>query len=148
MRSHILLGLVIAALASPSNASEKLRKVVWLTTTSNVTKSDLEAARSAVGRSEFQYFKLDETKKILTYFENQFPKELLNRSDKEKNDYLAKNIHPRIKAYAADMMRSDMGVVLAKMYRLDRLPAVVINDKYITYGVSVEDSISAFKASR
>lgn len=145
---RILLGLVIAALTSPSIASEKLTKVVWLTTTSNVTSRALNDARAAAGRSEFQYFKLDETKKILTYFENQFPQELLSRSDKEKNDYLIKNIHPRIKAYAADMMRSDMGVVLAKMYRLDRLPAVVINDKYITYGATVEESIKAFNARR
>lgn len=144
MKKILLLGGFIAVLATPV-AAKQINKIVWLTTTS-ITQSEIEEAKQAAGRFNFHYFKIDESEKIRAYFESLFPRELLEHSDSEKNAYLAKNITPRIKAYAPEMMRAEMGITLAKMYRIERIPAVVINDKFVTYGVSVSDSVKAFNA--
>lgn len=119
-------------------------KVIWFTT-ATVSQAEITEAKSAAGKAAFYYFKVDESNKIQTYFEQSFPKSLLSASQKEKEDYLVKNINPRIKSYMPEMMRSEMGASLAKMFRLTRIPAVVIDDKYVTYGLTVSESLKVFK---
>lgn len=119
-------------------------KVIWFTT-STASQTEITKAKQAVGRAEFYYFKVDESNKIRTYFENSFPKSLLSASQKEKDAYLEKYVNPRIKSYMPEMMRSEMGASLAKMFRLTHIPAVVIDDAYVTYGMNVSESIKAFE---
>lgn len=142
MKKILALYLTLSAVVLPIEA-KPINKVVWLTTAS-ITQPEIANARRASGGSEFHYFKLDESEKIRAHFEGMFPKSLRNKTESEKNAYLSNYIVPRLKAYTPEMMRSEMGVTLAKMYRITRIPAVVINDKYITYGLSVKDSIKAF----
>lgn len=142
MNKTLILGLVLSALANPVMA-KSISKIVWLTTT-EVSQSEIQNAKQAAGGSSFNIFKIDESEKIRSHFESLFPQELLQRTDNEKNAYLEKHIIPKLKAYTPEMMRAEVGVTLAKMYRIERIPAVVINDKYVTYGLSVGESINAF----
>lgn len=144
MKKLICLGLALTALASPALAERRVVSKVILLTTTSISESEVAKEKKAAGKSQFSYFKLDESQKIQSYFQSAFPRELLDKSEKVKMAYLGKHITPKIKAYAPDIMRSEMGLVLAKMYRIERIPAVIINDKFITYGLSVEDSMKSF----
>ena len=122
-------------------------KVVWLTTTTTNDGEVAQAIKASKG-AQFDVFYVDYSQKILEHFENSFPSSMLNKPESERNEYVKKNITPRLKAYTPEMMRSEMGIGLAKLYQLKRIPAVVINDKYITYGLSVDESIALYLKTR
>ncbi|QFT13413.1 DUF1525 domain-containing protein [Vibrio sp. THAF190c] len=144
MKLSLLLALFSFAF-SENSIAKPIEKVVWLTTT-QVTSEQVQKAQKAASNTNFNYFKVDESEKLRAYFEGQFPKKLNDRPEVEKDAYLNKHIIPRIKAYAPEMMRSEIGITMAKMYRIERIPAVIINDKYVTYGLSVKDSIDMYYA--
>jgi hypothetical protein len=136
--------ILFAMTFSAATLAEKVEKVIWLTTSQMVNESSIGEAKRAAGGSQFQYFLLDESKNIRTYFESQFPKSMLNEPVEVKNAYLKKHIFPRISSYAPELMRSEMGIALSRMYRIDRLPAVIINDQYVSYGLTVSEAMTAF----
>lgn len=137
----LIVSILLATL--PAHGREPIHKVVWLTTQSTPTIA-LTHAKEAAKDVNFYYFVVDEGRNILSHFENQFPEHMANRPENEKLDYLERHITPKIRAYAPELMRSEVGLSLVKLYRIERLPAVVINDKYITYGLSVSDSMDIY----
>lgn len=146
MKKCFALGLTLTLLASPAWAVTP-EKIVWLTTSQQI-KTDLPSARRAAKGASFHYFALDESNAIMTHFEEQFPKKMIGEPSDVKNAYLKEHIAPKLKAYSVDIMRSEMGASLAKLYRVDKIPAVVINDKYVTYGMSVKASIEALRSAK
>lgn len=137
-----LLGVLF--MNSFAEASDRvINKIVWLGTTSQI-EFGVDEALIAAANIPLHYFSIDEGSNILRHFERSFPARLYNASEDTKNAYLQKNLAPKLKAYAPELMRSQLGVSLAKLYRIERIPAVIINDKYITYGLNVSESIAAF----
>lgn len=137
--------LTLLLILLTANCQAKVvNKVVWLTTTATTQAQTLAAQQSAKGAVFHMYF-VDHTKKILTHFEESVPKEIKDRSNRERNAYIQQHVAPRIKPFFPELMRSELGLSLAKLYRIERIPAVVINDKYVYYGLSVEHSLRLFK---
>ncbi|WP_428775703.1 DUF1525 domain-containing protein [Vibrio sp.] len=146
MLRHVLMVIVIiGSLFNVANASEniKVNKVVWLTTTQAMS-SGLDNARKEAGAASFHPFAVDQSKLILTHFQSTFPAKLNKEPESVKMAYLQKNVTPYLKAYSPELLRSQLGISLAKLYQVTRIPAVVINDHYIAYGVSVKEAIDAF----
>lgn len=137
------LSLIVLCFAAFTAQSEPIHKIVWLTT-SAVTQQQIKNAQAASNTATLHYFKVDEEQRILNHFQSIFPKELNTESEQVKNTYLNEHITPHVKTYMPEIMRSKMGVSLAKFYKIKRIPAVVINDEYVTYGLTVAESIAQF----
>lgn len=135
---------LIMLLVSQTALAEPINKVIWLTT-SDISQAEVDGSLRAVGQVPFSYFKVDEGEKIVKYWESQFPADMNSKSEAEKNLYLNQYITPHIKTYMPEIMRSKMGQSLAKFFKIKRIPAVIINDKYVTYGLTVERSIYEFR---
>lgn len=135
--------LVLLSVSNAQASNRMINKIVWLTTSSQMATDLDQSQRDAAGKN-FHYYAIDEGNSILRHFESEFPSKLNQESESIKNAYLQKHIAPRLKAYAPELMRSEMGASLAKLYKIERIPAVIINDQYITYGLSVGHSIQVF----
>ncbi|MGR5296823.1 DUF1525 domain-containing protein [Vibrio mediterranei] len=140
---RLIIPLLI--LLSANIQAKTINKVVWFTTTVTNQSQELAAKESSKG-AVFQLYYVDNTKKILTHFEELVPKELTDRNNRERDAYIQRHIAPKIKPYLPELMRSELGLSLAKLYRIERIPAVVINDKYVFYGLEVEDALRLFKS--
>ncbi|MFC5079626.1 hypothetical protein VTH8203_00853 [Vibrio thalassae] len=121
-------------------------KIILLTTTDN--KASIGEEKRAAKGAAFDYYFVDHSKKILSGFEQAFPKKLIKEPEEVRNQYIAKHFAPQLKAYTPEIMRSEMGIGLVKLFQIKRVPAVIINDKYITYGLSVEQSVNRYIKTR
>ncbi len=133
--------LILFAVHSQAQVANK---VVWLTTAATSEAQTLAARESSKG-AVFQIYFVDHTNQILTHFEESVPKEIKDRSVRERDEYIQRHIAPKIKPYFPELMRSEVGLSLAKLYRIERIPAVIVNDKYVYYGLSVDHALRLFK---
>nr|PMH64426.1 hypothetical protein BCU62_15335 [Enterovibrio norvegicus] len=139
-----VFGIILALMTCNAWAETRtLSKVVWISTSADI-QHQLAKVTNSLGKAQLHIFSVDESKRILEHFEAQFPEEINSATEIERMAYLNEHITPRLKSYAPELMRSEMGISLAKFYDLERIPAVIINDRYVTYGISVSESILAF----
>ncbi|EGR4213406.1 DUF1525 domain-containing protein [Vibrio metoecus] len=138
--SNLLLSLVAFHIQAQDMS---IVKVVLLTTFEESLEK-IEDSRDHAITDNFHMFILDESSIVLEHFEKSFPNEFNNYPIHEKENILFQNIVPHLLAYIPEIMKSEMGISLAKLYRIERLPAVIINDRYVTYGLSVQDSVTKY----
>lgn len=141
------LVLVLICLISRHLNAEEIRKVIVLASADQMP-AQLQQARELDKAISFHAFTIDEGYKILSHFERSFPQALLKESEQVKEEYLQKNIVPYVKSYAPEIMRGEFSLSLTKLFKVDRVPAVIINDKYVTYGLTIQKAIGKVKENR
>lgn len=89
----------------------------------------------------FDSFIIDDAKYIQDVIEKSIPSDLKNKSQTDIEAYMQSTVLPKFNAQMGPLMKSKFGLGMAKLYHVDRIPAIVINDKYVYYGDNVSKAI-------
>jgi hypothetical protein len=140
--------LITAALISSIAASAPQdywpTKIIYFAT-STITESQIRAAKTSAGNASFEVFKVDQSKLVMEKLEQSVPKSILEKPQSELEAYLKANVVPELKENFAEIMSAKVGAGIASMYGVERIPAVVMDGQYITYGATVREAIYKYQ---
>ncbi|MDN2483947.1 hypothetical protein [Vibrio agarivorans] len=112
----------------------------------NKAEKILDVPRKDLPNTSYHVFLVDQKQDIMNALNSRFPtKEIEGMTLEQQDRYLKAFIKPFGEAKTVKMLSSHTGVSLMDVFDIDRVPAVLINNEYLTYGYSVSDSIRAYK---
>ncbi len=92
--------------------------------------------------SKVHAFIVDDNDNILNRINGKFPIEKFRKmTDKERTEWAKKYAVPEVVENIIPIMQSKAGVSLMRMHEIEKLPAVMIDNYYVFYGIPLNDSI-------
>jgi hypothetical protein len=140
----VILAALVSATSQAAPQDYWPSKIIYFTT-SATTESQIRAARTSAGNASFEVFKIDQSKLLMEKLEQSVPKSVLDKPQAELEAYLKANIVPELKDNFAEIMSAKVGAGIASMYGVERIPAVVMDGQYITYGTTVREAIYKYQ---
>ncbi|MGR5347494.1 DUF1525 domain-containing protein [Vibrio mediterranei] len=113
-----------------------------------VSQRDIRIAQRFVRNAEFSIYDLSGVDKVNQDLQNSVPKRVVEQGEKATEAYIKEYVVPMASERVNEVLESKVGIAMAKVYGVERLPAVVLDGKYITYGLSVSDSVKAYQRWR
>ncbi|MGR5448570.1 DUF1525 domain-containing protein [Vibrio sp. PNB22_3_1] len=114
----------------------------------NFTAKDLRLTRSLFSKTDVEFYKIDENDKFLRSLESSIPKVVLDKGEAAIDAYAREFFVPKLKANIETISLSKVGLAIARTYKLQNVPAVVFDGKYITYGLSPRESVKHYQRWR
>lgn len=90
-------------------------------------------------------YNVDEGAKLMQSWSDSFPKEILKADQQTIDQYVKENIAPLMRENTDILMRSKLGVSIAKMYGVERIPAIVFDGQYLVYGLQMGEAIKKYQ---
>lgn len=142
----LLLGLVAPfsqGIAAPQDFWPQ--KAAMFYTTEQSGQFTRYAKRYIGENTPLRMFNIDEGVKFMQSLSNEVPKEVLKLPKDEIDAYIAQNIAPKMKENTYQLMQSKLGLSFAKMYGVEKVPAIVFDGHYIVYGLPMNEAIKKYQ---
>ncbi|WP_199438344.1 DUF1525 domain-containing protein [Vibrio owensii] len=110
-----------------------------------VNDREMRLAKRTLGDVKFVVYDLAKERAFLAELESSVPDSVVRKGEDAVHAYIEREIKPLVEKNVDVIAESKIGQGLARMYRLDRVPAVVIDSRYVTYGVGVVESVRLFQ---
>lgn len=88
---------------------------------------------------------VDEGAKIMKSYSDSMPKDVLKQTPQEIDAYIKANIAPKMKNDTSVLMESKLGLSIASMYGVKKVPAVIFDGQYIVYGLKMNEAIKKYQ---
>ncbi|USD58513.1 DUF1525 domain-containing protein [Vibrio sp. SCSIO 43155] len=96
---------------------------------------------------EIEVFVVDHNQKLVDKLNADLPlEELKGMSEQQMVRYVSAFSKPFAERNNMLMMHSATGYSLANLLGVDKVPAIVINDNFVLYGLSISDAIKRYEA--
>lgn len=87
-------------------------------------------------------FFVDENERLVKEINGSIPmQKLKGMSESQRKEWLIENAVPQVERSIIPIMRSKAGVSFMRMYEMTKLPAILIDNYYVSYGVPVSEAI-------
>ncbi|MEZ8987885.1 DUF1525 domain-containing protein [Vibrio breoganii] len=142
-----LVGLLSVLAVSTANAAPQdywPERVIYFVSDST-SEREIRSGRHAARGAEFDVLRLDAGMARVAELERSIPESVVLAGDEAVYQFAKENIVPELLQIAPDIMESQHSTALARIYGVERLPAVVIDGEFVAYGVSVSKAIRDFQ---
>ncbi len=147
MIKNVSLMMVIAVLSGSAVAAPQdyWPKTVQYFTDGTQSPRELRVAERLMRDTDYRVYDVTFAAGYLKSLEDMVPEKVWKQGNEVTEAFIRANVLPDVKKNAEKIAESKVGLSLMKVYGLERLPAVVIDGKYTTYGLSVSDSVKQFQ---
>lgn len=142
MFKKIILSVIAGVCISTANASPKTIKVF---TTLAKANEIVDIQKANLPNTKIDVYFIDRKKDIMESLNSNIPTEKFAKWDEEERyewsqNYL-KEIAPK---KTLKIMKSTLGVSYMQLFNIHSVPAVLMDDYYLTYGLSITQSIKEY----
>lgn len=143
MFKFVSLLMLIVASCAPARAAE-LDPFRGITTVEVFANSAMRITPQQSAYYRLQIYRLDGMQRIDTQLNQGLPK-----SQEAALAYMRQNYAAIKRKYEPQILEAAQGLQLAQRYKIDRLPAIVINQRSVVFGVAdVDQAIATYQAYR
>ena len=142
MFKKILLSLSLASLLPMAQADPKTIKVF---TTLEKADEVIDLQKSDMPNTNIEVFFIDRKQDIMNSMNSHIPAEKFEKWDEDQRYAWGKQyVSEMSPKKTLKIMKSTLGVSYMQMFKIDRVPAVLMDDYFVTYGLTVRDSVKRF----
>lgn len=105
----------------------------------------VDMARHDLPGVDIEVFFVDRYQDIMDSINSKLPfEQLKSMTEDERLAWAKENIHETAELKTLRNMKSKLGVAYTRLFDIQRVPAVLLDDYYLTYGMTISESISAY----
>ncbi|EGQ9284428.1 DUF1525 domain-containing protein [Vibrio parahaemolyticus] len=113
-----------------------------------VPDKEMRILKRILKDTSFVVYDLSAERRVLSDLESSVPASVVAKGETKVHQYIESHIAPQIEARVHEIASAKVGQGLSKMYKLEYLPAVVIDSEFVTYGLGVMPSIGEFQRAK
>lgn len=146
MFKKVMVGLITASLFSVA-AADPIKIKVFTT----LSKADeiIDLQKADLPNTHIDVFFVDRKQDIMNSLNSHIPAEKFKEWDEdERYAWAQKYIGEIAPKKTFKIMKSSLGVSYMQLFKINRVPAVLMDDYFLTYGLTVDQSIEKYNKQK